>query len=67
MAVALAEAGADIAVVGRNADKNAAAVETLQGHGVRTIAVETDVTDEAAIQAMVERVTGEAPGAQVPR
>ncbi len=59
LAQGLAEAGADIAVVGRNADKNAAAVEQLRSHGVGAIGVETDVTDEAAVMAMVERVNAE--------
>ena len=59
MATGLAEAGADIAIVGRNADKNSAAVETMQSHGVRAIGVEADVTDEMAIKAMVDRVAGE--------
>lgn len=65
MATGLAEAGADIAVVGRNAEKNAAAAGRLQSHGVRAIAVETDVTDEAAIEAMVDHVTGELGGIHI--
>ena len=56
MARGLAEAGADIAVVGRNEAKSAAAAAELRACGVKAIAVTADVTDEAAVAAMVERV-----------
>ena len=59
MAHGLADAGADIAVVGRNETKSAAAVADLKQRGVRAIAVTTDVTDKAAITSMIERVTKE--------
>src|SRR4051812_29752458 len=59
MARGLADAGADIAVVGRNEGKSAAAVEDLKARGVRAIAVTTDVTDKDAVAAMIDRVTGE--------
>ncbi|WP_027553621.1 SDR family NAD(P)-dependent oxidoreductase [Bradyrhizobium sp. Cp5.3] len=59
MARGLADAGADIAVVGRNEAKSKAAVEDLKQRGVRAIAVATDVTDKAAIEAMVARVVKE--------
>lgn len=59
MARGLARAGADIAVVGRNAEKSARAADELQGIGVRAITVETDVTDSAAVAAMVDVVTGQ--------
>jgi NAD(P)-dependent dehydrogenase (short-subunit alcohol dehydrogenase family) len=45
----LAKAGADIAVWGRNADKNAAAVEELEGYGVSAAAFGVDVADEEAV------------------
>jgi len=57
----LADAGADIAVVGRNEAKSAAAVTDLKSRGVKVIAVATDVTDKAAVAAMVARVASE-PG-----
>ena len=57
MARGLAEAGADVAIVGRNEAKSKAAVEDLEQRGVRAIAVATDVTDRSAIEAMVARVT----------
>ena len=56
MARGLAGAGADIAVVGRNEAKSKAAVEELSQRGVRAIAVTTDVTDKAAVEAMIARV-----------
>ena len=59
MARGLANAGADIAVVGRNETKSAAAVADLSARGVRAIAVATDVTDKDAVAAMIARVSGE--------
>lgn len=59
MARGLADAGADIAVVGRNEAKSKAAVGELRQRGVRAIAVVTDVTDKAAVAAMIERVGNE--------
>jgi 2-deoxy-D-gluconate 3-dehydrogenase len=59
MARGLAEAGAAIAVVGRNEAKSVAAVAELQRAGARAIPVATDVTDKEAVTAMVERVQGE--------
>src|SRR3954462_8302903 len=59
MARGLADAGADIAVVGRNEDKSKAAVAELATRSVRAIAVATDVTDKDAVGRMVERVKRE--------
>jgi 2-deoxy-D-gluconate 3-dehydrogenase len=59
MARGLAQAGADIAVVGRNEAKSAAAVADLRTLGVKAIAVTADVTDKPAVDAMVERVLRE--------
>jgi len=59
MARGLAEAGASVAVVGRNETKSIAAVAELRQLGVRAIAVTTDVTDKAAVAAMVERTLRE--------
>jgi gluconate 5-dehydrogenase len=55
----LAEAGADIAVVGRNEAKSKAAASELTARGVKAIAVVADVTDQAAVASMVERVRRE--------
>ena len=59
MARGLADAGADIAVVGRNEDKSKAAVAELASRGVRAISVAADVTDKEAVGGMVERVKSE--------
>jgi 2-deoxy-D-gluconate 3-dehydrogenase len=56
MARGLAEAGADIAVVGRNESKSIAAVADLTARGVRAISVLTDVADKTAVGTMVEHV-----------
>jgi 2-dehydro-3-deoxy-D-gluconate 5-dehydrogenase len=55
----LADAGADIAVVGRNEAKSKAAAAELAARGVSAIAVVADVTDKTAVAGMVERVTRE--------
>jgi 2-dehydro-3-deoxy-D-gluconate 5-dehydrogenase len=49
----LAQAGADIVVAARNADKTRIAVEQLGGLGVRALGVQVDVTDASQIQKMV--------------
>jgi 2-deoxy-D-gluconate 3-dehydrogenase len=59
MAQGLADAGADIAVVARNETKSIAAVAELGARGIRAISVATDVTDKAAVAAMVERTARE--------
>jgi 2-dehydro-3-deoxy-D-gluconate 5-dehydrogenase len=59
MARGLADAGANIAVVGRNEAKSQAAVDDLKARGVKAIAVATDVTDKAAVADMVARVSRE--------
>ncbi|MGF1631513.1 MAG: glucose 1-dehydrogenase [Kiloniellaceae bacterium] len=52
----LASAGADIAVVGRKAEKLAAAVEQLEGLGVRAAGLPCDVADEAAVAGLPGQV-----------
>ena len=59
MARGLAEAGADIAIVGRNAEKSIAAVADIKARGVKAISVLTDVTDKSAVASMVERTLRE--------
>jgi 2-deoxy-D-gluconate 3-dehydrogenase len=59
MARGLAEAGAAIAIVGRNQAKSDEAVAELARHGAKAISVVTDVTDKGAVTAMVEHVTSE--------
>jgi 2-deoxy-D-gluconate 3-dehydrogenase len=59
MARGLAEAGAAVAVVGRNEAKSSAAVAELQQRGAKAVSVVADVTDKAAVAVMVERVKRE--------
>jgi 2-deoxy-D-gluconate 3-dehydrogenase len=56
MAHGLAEAGAAVAIVGRNEAKSVAAVTELKQLGARAISVVADVTDKDAVADMVERV-----------
>jgi len=54
MARGLAEAGAAIAVVGRDEAKSRAAVAELERHGARAICLTADVGDKAAVAAMID-------------
>lgn len=58
MAVGLAQAGAKIAISGRNADKNAAALADIRALGVEAAAFEADVTRDEACTALVADVAG---------
>jgi len=49
----LAQAGAAIAVAGRNAAKSAAAVKELEALGAKAVAIEVDVRNEASCRALV--------------
>jgi 2-deoxy-D-gluconate 3-dehydrogenase len=59
MARGLAEAGAAIAIVGRNEAKSITAVDDIKQRGAKAISVIADVTDTAAVEAMVELVARE--------
>ena len=50
MAKAVAEAGADIAIWGTNAAKNATAKAEIEKTGRRALALQVDVGDEAAVE-----------------
>src|SRR3954471_11729412 len=56
MARGLGQAGATLIVVGRNAEKSAAALRELQAEGLRADALPCDVTDEAAVKALFAEV-----------
>jgi 2-deoxy-D-gluconate 3-dehydrogenase len=56
MARALGEAGATVIIVGRNAEKSAAALRELQSLGIRAEALPCDVRQEAAVQDVFARV-----------
>ena len=55
IAKAVAEAGADVAIWGTNAAKNAAAEAELAKVGSRVVALQCDVGDEAAVDAVFAR------------
>jgi len=57
-ALAMAEAGADIAVLGRNRARLERTAEAVSGAGRRALVVEADVTDEASVAAARDRVVG---------
>ena len=59
MAKGLAEAGAKIAIIGRNKEKNASAENEIQNLGAKALAVEADVRDSNAVTNMVEAVVAE--------
>jgi 2-deoxy-D-gluconate 3-dehydrogenase len=54
MARGLADAGADLVIVGRNEAKSNAAVDDLKQRGARAISVVADVTEKTEVEAMVE-------------
>jgi NAD(P)-dependent dehydrogenase (short-subunit alcohol dehydrogenase family) len=56
MALALARAGAAVAVVARTADQLAETVALVEGAGGRAIACPADVTDRAAVEGAVAQV-----------
>ena len=56
MAEGLAEAGADVAICGRNTATLAPAVEKLKALGSNALAIPCDVSDEAQVVAMAARI-----------
>ena len=56
MAGGLAEAGAIVVLAGRNADKSAAAAESLRARGWKADTIEADVTDEAEVAHLFQQV-----------
>jgi 2-deoxy-D-gluconate 3-dehydrogenase len=59
MALGLAEAGAAIAISGRNAEKNTAAAAEIAKLGGKVSTFATDVTDDAACAKLIEDVTAQ--------
>jgi 2-dehydro-3-deoxy-D-gluconate 5-dehydrogenase len=59
MARGLAQAGAAVAIAGRNEAKSNTAAADLRQSGAKAISVVADVTDKAAVAAMVERTMRE--------
>jgi NAD(P)-dependent dehydrogenase (short-subunit alcohol dehydrogenase family) len=56
-ALALAEAGADVAIVARDEDRSEAVLQELRDRDVRTLAVRADVTVRADVERMLAEVT----------
>jgi 2-deoxy-D-gluconate 3-dehydrogenase len=56
MAEALGRAGATVVIVGRNAEKSAAALRRLEQAQISCAAYEVDVTDETAVNRLFRRV-----------
>jgi len=56
IAFALAEAGADVAIADIDIDEAAKTAEEIKSIGVNTIALKTDVTDAAQIDAMISNI-----------
>jgi len=56
IALGLAEAGAAVAVLARNQEKNAKVLAELKAHGVEAIALRVDVTRRAELGPAIERV-----------
>ncbi len=59
MACGLAKAGADIAIIGRNSEKNKSALQTISKLGRRCISITADVTDGNAVADMTSQVAAE--------
>jgi len=59
IAVAFAEAGADVVVAARGRDALEETAERIRGHGRRALAVPTDVTDRAQLENLVARARSE--------
>ena len=58
-AEALADAGADLVIWGRRADRNEQAAQRLRARGVKVLAQQVDIADEAAVtKAFAEAVDG---------
>ena len=54
MAEGMARAGAAIAIAGRNAEKSARAVDTLESLGARAMSITVDVADNGSVRDMVQ-------------
>ncbi len=59
IALGFAEAGASVAILGRNAEKNKKVLAELESRGPRAIAIQADITDAARIKPAVARVEKE--------
>ncbi|HJU28772.1 MAG TPA: glucose 1-dehydrogenase [Candidatus Binataceae bacterium] len=58
LAIGLAQAGAAVAILARNEEKNRAALEALCEHDTRAIAIRLDVTDRDALKPALDEAEG---------
>src|SRR5437660_6212301 len=61
----LAQAGADVAIAGRNAAKTASAVAEIKGLGVRSVGLNVDVVDESQVQRMIQDTVANLGGVDI--
>lgn len=59
IALGLAQAGASVAIIGRNPQKNQSVLSELLASGAKAIAVQLDLTDRAALQPAWQRIEQE--------
>ncbi len=64
-ALALADAGADVAVLARDATRNAAVVAELGKRGVKATRVEVDLTDRSAATQAIDTAIGDLGGLDI--
>ena len=65
IALGLAQAGAAVAVLGRNDEKNQRVLSELKSIGVPSIAVKVDLTDRAALEPALNKVVSELGGIDI--
>jgi len=65
IALGLAEAGAAVAVFGRNGEKNQRVLSELKSIGVPSIAVKVDLTDRTALEPALSKVVSELGGIDI--
>lgn len=59
MALGLAEAGASVAILGRNAERGQAACDRIHQTGAKSIFAAADAIDPSSLQAALEKVSGD--------
>jgi NAD(P)-dependent dehydrogenase (short-subunit alcohol dehydrogenase family) len=65
MGLVFAEAGADVALCARTVENLQAAAEEINQHGRKVVTIPTDVSDSAAVDAMVAKATEELGGIDI--
>jgi len=65
IALGLADAGAAVAVFGRNDEKNQRVLSELKAIGVRSVAVKVDLTNRGGLEPAINRVESELGGIDI--